>query len=111
MQRASRMLFEQRDAIEAFWATEPQTLCHGDTHLGNLFFEGSSPGFLDWQAVMMGPGIRDVSYFLIASVDVSLLKGSSARSSQGTSSAPDAGRSVIRTGVFLDRRRPCRARC
>lgn len=71
--RAGRMMFEQRAAIDAFWAREAQTLCHGDTHLGNLFFEGPRPGFLDWQAAMVGPGLRDVSYFLIASVDPHVL--------------------------------------
>ena len=71
--RKSRIVFERRGEIDAFWASEPQTLCHGDTHLGNLFFEGDIPGFLDWQAVMAGPGIRDVSYFLIASVDPDVL--------------------------------------
>ena len=73
MQQQSRIMFEKRAEIDAFWATEPQTLCHGDTHLGNAFFVGDTPGFLDWQAVMVGPGIRDVSYFLIASMAASSL--------------------------------------
>jgi aminoglycoside/choline kinase family phosphotransferase len=67
---ASRVLFDRRAEIEAFWRSEPRTLTHGDPHLGNLFFEGDAPGFLDWQATMAGPGIRDVAYFLNASVDV-----------------------------------------
>ncbi|WP_426573980.1 phosphotransferase [Aquihabitans sp. McL0605] len=74
MQRASRIVFEQKEAIDAFWAGEPQTLCHGDTHFGNLFFEGTTPGFLDWQATMTWPGIRDVSYFAISSVDPAVLE-------------------------------------
>jgi aminoglycoside phosphotransferase (APT) family kinase protein len=69
IQRKSRVVLERRAEVDRHWRTLPQTLCHGDTHFGNLFFEGPRPGFLDWQAVMMGPGIRDVSYFLIASVD------------------------------------------
>jgi aminoglycoside phosphotransferase (APT) family kinase protein len=75
VQRDSRILFEKRTEIDWFWSREPQTLCHGDPHLGNLFFEGDTPGFLDWQACMMGPGIRDVSYCLCASVDVGVLEG------------------------------------
>lgn len=67
---ASRVLLDRRAEIEAFWRNEPRTLTHGDPHLGNLFFEGAAPGFLDWQATMAGPGIRDVAYFLNASVDV-----------------------------------------
>ena len=74
MQRLSRIMFERRQEIDAFWAGTPLTLCHGDTHFGNLYFEGAEPGFLDWQAVMIGPGIRDVSYFLCASVDVPVLQ-------------------------------------
>jgi hypothetical protein len=67
---ASRVLLDRRAEIEAFWAREPRTLAHGDPHLGNLFFEGAAPGFLDWQATMAGPGIRDVAYFLNASVHI-----------------------------------------
>ncbi len=69
VQRGSRVLLDQKQAVDAFWAAEPRTLIHGDTHLGNLFFEDAAPGFLDWQAVMAGPGIRDLAYFVIASVD------------------------------------------
>jgi aminoglycoside/choline kinase family phosphotransferase len=68
--QASRVLLDRRADIEAFWAGEPRTLAHGDPHLGNLFFEDTAPGFLDWQATMAGPGIRDVAYFLNASVDI-----------------------------------------
>ena len=74
MQRQSRIVFEQKEGIDAFWADEPQTLLHGDTHFGNLFFEAGAPGFLDWQATMIGPSIRDVSYFLGASVDPTVLE-------------------------------------
>lgn len=65
----SRVLWENFIEVNRYWTTEPQTLLHGDTHLGNLFFEGEKPGFLDWQATMIGAGIRDVAYFTIASVD------------------------------------------
>lgn len=76
VQQASRIVFERRAEIDAFWARAlPPTLCHGDPHLGNLFFEGAVPGFLDWQAAMAGPAWRDVSYSLIASVDATVLAG------------------------------------
>lgn len=67
---ASRVFADRKPAIDAFWVRQPWTLTHGDPHLGNLFFEGEQPGFIDWQAVMAGPSIRDVAYFLNASVDV-----------------------------------------
>ena len=73
IQRKSRIVFERRVDVDRYRSSGPQTLCHGDTHLGNLFFEGPNPGFLDWQAVMMGPGIRDVSYFLGVSVEPDVL--------------------------------------
>jgi aminoglycoside phosphotransferase (APT) family kinase protein len=45
-----------------------RTLIHGDAHLGNMFADGATPGFLDWALVSFAPGIRDVAYFLGNSV-------------------------------------------
>ena len=42
----------------------PQTLIHGDSHLGNTFFDAGTVGLLDWACVCHAPGIRDVSYYL-----------------------------------------------
>jgi aminoglycoside phosphotransferase (APT) family kinase protein len=72
--RASRLLYEHREAVDTFWAREPRTLAHGDPHLGNLYFEGERPGYLDWQAVTAGPGVRDLAYFLTVSVDIPALR-------------------------------------
>ncbi|TCJ97719.1 phosphotransferase family protein [Nocardia alba] len=74
IKRQCRMLFENSTAIDAFWESRPQTLIHGDPHLGNLFFEGANPGFLDWQVAKAGAGIRDVAYFASASVEPDLLR-------------------------------------
>ena len=74
MKRKCRILFERSADIDAFWASQPQTLLHGDPHLGNLFFEGASPGFLDWQVAMSGAGMRDVAYFATVSVEPTLLR-------------------------------------
>jgi hypothetical protein len=62
----------QRPALEAHWARAPRTLIHGDPHAGNLYFDGDEAGFFDWQVVQVGPGLRDVSYFLVNSVDTEL---------------------------------------
>ncbi|HLS75503.1 MAG TPA: phosphotransferase [Nocardia sp.] len=70
-----RVFYQRGTDIDAFWASVPRTLTHGDTHLGNLFFEAGSPGFLDWQVAAAGPGIRDVAYFANASVEPGLLRG------------------------------------
>lgn len=45
-------------------ADGPRTLVHHDLHPGNLFWQQSQPGFLDWQLVRIGEGIGDVAYFL-----------------------------------------------
>ena len=40
-------------------------LVHGDSHLGNLFFEADgTPGYLDWQSPMRGVWALDVGYFM-----------------------------------------------
>ncbi|MGX1811075.1 phosphotransferase family protein [Nocardia sp. NPDC055321] len=75
MKRRARMFFERAGEIDAFWAAQPRTLTHGDPHLGNLFFQGAEPGFLDWQIAGAGAGIRDVAYFACASVEPELLRG------------------------------------
>ena len=60
-------------ALEAMFATDealPQTLVHGDPHLGNTFRErDGGPGFLDWQFVGQGPSIWDVTYYLTGALD------------------------------------------
>ena len=68
-QRESRLLLDLAQPIGAYWAAQTRTLTHNDTHLGNLFFEGTTPGFLDWQNVGAGPGIRDVAYFMLPSLE------------------------------------------
>jgi hypothetical protein len=37
-----------------------------------MFVEGTTPGFLDWAMVSAAPGLRDVAYFLGASVPTDL---------------------------------------
>jgi aminoglycoside phosphotransferase (APT) family kinase protein len=61
-----------RQLLEAHWARAPRTLIHGDPHAGNLYFDGDEAGFFDWQVVQVGPGLRDVSYFLVNSLDTEL---------------------------------------
>lgn len=49
----------------------PQVFSHGDTHLGNMFFEPDGrPGFLDWQQFEEGPYMFDVSYSIIGNLTV-----------------------------------------
>lgn len=57
-----------RRKIIKLLASGPQTLVHHDCHPGNFFWEGTTPGFLDWQLVRMGEGIGDIAYFLATSL-------------------------------------------
>lgn len=48
----------------------PHTMCHGDTHLGNLYWTSAgTPGFLDWSP-RNAPWQHEFSYFLVAALDV-----------------------------------------
>jgi len=51
-------------------ATGDQTLNHGDTHLGNLFFRDNEVVFTDWQNVMATSPTLDVAYFIQGSLPV-----------------------------------------
>lgn len=45
--------------------TGPQTLLHGDPHIGNTYvLPNGEIGFLDWQVVRSGSWAHDVGYFL-----------------------------------------------
>lgn len=47
----------------------PVCLCHGDTHLGNLYIDAGKPGFFDAQ-VAKGPWQLEVTYHMIAALDI-----------------------------------------
>ncbi len=59
-------------ALERQWAQEPRTLIHGDAHIGNMYFQDGEAGLLDFQVTQLGQGMRDISYFLINSMDEEL---------------------------------------
>lgn len=63
-------LYIERSAeLERLWRDGPQTLVHGDAHIGNLFIDDGRVGFLDWGLTTVGTPMRDVSYFLTMGVD------------------------------------------
>jgi hypothetical protein len=53
-------------------ATRNQTLNHGDTHLGNLFFRDNEVVFTDWQNVMVTSPALDIAYFIQGSLPVDI---------------------------------------
>jgi hypothetical protein len=63
---------EERELLEDYWSEGPLTLIHGDSHVGNMYFDGEVAGLLDWQMPQRCQGIRDVGYFLINSVDTEM---------------------------------------
>ena len=49
--------------------TGPQTLLHGDPHIGNTYvLPGDNVGFLDWQVLHRGNFSLDLGYFLQGAV-------------------------------------------
>jgi hypothetical protein len=60
-------------ALVKVWEAMPQTLCHGDDHLGNTFSNpDGTAGIYDWQVFHKQNGLRDVAYFLMHSVPTGL---------------------------------------
>jgi hypothetical protein len=55
--------------IDDLWHAGPQTMIHGDTHIGNVFLDGHRVGFHDWGLSRRSTHLRDVSYFLTMSVE------------------------------------------
>jgi hypothetical protein len=48
----------------------PQTLLHGDPHLGNTYLlPGEQGGLLDWQLMMRGSWAHDVTYLMVTALD------------------------------------------
>ncbi len=58
------LYIEKPLSLHALWKEGPQTVIHGDTHIGNLFDDEGVTGFLDWGLVIVCTPLRDVSYFL-----------------------------------------------
>ena len=56
--------------LHALWQEGPRTLIHGDPHLGNLFLDGDTMGFLDWGIVNIGAPMRDIGYLMTMGMDV-----------------------------------------
>jgi thiamine kinase-like enzyme len=71
-----RIYVDHNDGVCDLWEEGECTLIHGDSHLGNLFEDGSPAdpeiGFLDWAVLSRGPGIRDVAYYLSNSMPTAL---------------------------------------
>ena len=73
VRRLTKAYVENQPALVKVWEAMPQTLCHGDTHLGNTFSNpDGTAGIYDWQVFHKMNGLRDVAYFLMHSVPTEL---------------------------------------
>jgi hypothetical protein len=66
--RARRMLQLLNDhdtELYRSWSAGPQTLVHGDSHVGNTYaLPDGRAGLLDWQVLFSTRGVREISYFV-----------------------------------------------
>ena len=73
VRRLCRAMNRHPDTLYRAFEQGPLTVLHGDPHLGNTYsLPNGDAGFVDWQFVWHGPGLRDVAYFLHNSVGVEL---------------------------------------
>ncbi|MCH9828710.1 MAG: ecdysteroid 22-kinase family protein [Gammaproteobacteria bacterium] len=64
-------LCEGVNALQVFQQTLPQTIIHGDTHIGNTYLLPSGEGgLLDWQLMMRGPAVHDVAYLIATALPI-----------------------------------------
>lgn len=64
-------LYRQVHRLQRHQATLPQTLCHGDTHIGNTYrLPDDTGGLFDWQLASKGFCMHDVSYLLATGLTV-----------------------------------------
>jgi aminoglycoside phosphotransferase (APT) family kinase protein len=70
--RAGRGVLARFDRSLHALDRQPHTLIHGDVRLDNLLFDAGEDrvpvAIVDWQNVSRGPGVADVSYFLVQSL-------------------------------------------
>jgi hypothetical protein len=64
----AEIYLDRHAGVEALWNSGPQSLIHGDPHIGNVFIDGPRVGFLDWGMLTVMPSMRDVSYFMTMSM-------------------------------------------
>ncbi|MEW9856594.1 phosphotransferase [Novosphingobium sp. M1R2S20] len=64
-------LFRRFQSVQRHQTGLPQTVCHGDTHIGNTYIlPGEKAGLLDWQLASQGFCIHDVSYVIATGLSV-----------------------------------------
>lgn len=58
-------------AVKRHQSRLPQTIVHGDSHLGNMYFlPDRTAGLIDWQFMVKGSVFHDLGYFLTVALPV-----------------------------------------
>ncbi len=64
-------LLAQVQQVQKHQSRLPQTLVHGDCHVGNTYvLPDESMGFVDWQLSVQGYYMHDLSYLIVTALDV-----------------------------------------
>lgn len=64
-------LYREFRKLQKHQASLPQTLCHGDTHIGNTYLlPDGGAGLVDWQLMARGYCLHDVTYLLMTGLSV-----------------------------------------
>ena len=64
-------LFRQFQQVQQHQSRLPQTVCHGDSHIGNTYaLPDGRGGLLDWQLASQGFAMHDVSYLVGTALSV-----------------------------------------
>jgi hypothetical protein len=70
LRRSAEQLWEALWKVQDILDSEPGTLLHGDTHIGNAYLlPDGSGGLLDWQLMVKGRWAHDVTYLLVTALD------------------------------------------
>lgn len=73
VRRLTKDYVQNQPALVKVWESMPQTLCHGDCHLGNTFSNpDGTAGIFDWQVFHKMNGLRDFAYFMMHSIPTEL---------------------------------------
>lgn len=76
IRRMLGILNEHDRQLYRSWSDGPQTLVHGDAHMGNTYaLPDGRAGLLDWQVVFRTRGVRELSYCLVPGLDTDLRRG------------------------------------
>lgn len=59
-------------AVQRHQATLPNTLLHGDGHIGNSYLLADGAGLLDWQLMVRGYCMHDVNYLITTALPVAV---------------------------------------